>query len=126
MTNNQIPNNEKRYDLERRTTDFAKNIIRLCRELPRNPINDRIIGQLIGSSGSVGANYREANDALGRKDFFNRLRISRKESKETLHWLELLAEANPDKKDETRPLWKECEEFKKIFSSIIAKNESGR
>src|SRR3989344_2116736 len=111
------------FDLERRTTEFAKRVIRLCQKLPRNPMNDRIIGQLIGSAGSVGANYREANDALGKKDFLNRMRIARKETKETLHWLELLAEANPAQKDEARLLWKECEELKNILSSIIMKSE---
>lgn len=87
-------------------------------------MNDRIIGQLTGSAGSIGANYREANDALGKKDFLNRLRIARKEAKETLHWLELLVEANPNEKDETRKLWKEAEELKNILSAIITKADT--
>ncbi len=81
------------------------------------------MGQLVGSAGSVGANYREGNDALGRKDFANRMRIARKEAKETLHWLELLVEANPMYKDEARKLWKEAEELKKILSAIIKKTQ---
>jgi four helix bundle protein len=63
----------KDFDLEKRTTEFAKSVIRTCKILPRNPINDRLIGQLVGASGSVGANYREANDSLGKKDFVQRL-----------------------------------------------------
>jgi len=73
------------YDLEERTTEFAKRVILLCRALPKEFINNRLIGQIVGSAGSVGANYREANDALGKKYFIHRLKISRKEAKETIH-----------------------------------------
>lgn len=83
-------------EFEERTTDFAKRIIRLCKELPKDRINNRLVDQIIRSSGSVGANYREANEALGKKDFKFRLRIARKEAKETHHWLELIGEANPN------------------------------
>ena len=72
----------KEFDLERRTTEFGKTIIRLCKSLPRNSMNDRLIGQVVGSAGSIGANYREANDALGKKDFVQRLKIARREAKE--------------------------------------------
>jgi four helix bundle protein len=85
-----------KFDLERRTTEFAKKVIQFCKTLERNPINNRLVGQAVGSAGSIGANYREANDPLGRKDFFHRLRIARKEAKETIHWLELIEEANAD------------------------------
>ena len=97
-TNNQGTNTRK-YDLEVRTTEFGKSVIRLCKELPRNSINMRLVSQVVGSAGSVGANYREANDALGKKDFILRLRIARKEAKEAIHWLELIKEANPYIKD---------------------------
>ncbi len=111
------------FDLEKRTTEFAKAVIRVCVNLPRNPINDRLTGQLVGSSGSVGANYREANDSLGKKDFVQRLKIARREAKESLHWLELLSEANMDKANEIKLLAKESGELKNILSSIIAKVE---
>ena len=110
-----------KFNLERRTTEFGKKIVCLCRSVPKDPINYRIIGQLTGSAGSIGANYREANDALGKKDFLLRIRISRKEAKESLHWLELLAEANPDKNIEMLPLFQECNEIKNILSAIINK-----
>ncbi len=74
------------FDLEKRTTEFAKAVIYLCKKLPRNSMNNKLVGQVVGSEGSVGANYREANDALGKKDFIYHLKISRKEAKETLHW----------------------------------------
>jgi four helix bundle protein len=55
------------YNLEKRTTEFAKTVIRLCKQLPDNPMNSRLVGQVVGAAGSIGANYREANDALGKK-----------------------------------------------------------
>lgn len=115
-----IPN--KIFDLEKRTTDFAKKVIRLCKKLPRNPMNDRIVGQLAGCSGSIGANYREANDALGKKDFLHRMKISRKEAKETIHWLEIAKEANDlSYHQEINDCLGEGTEIKNILSSIILK-----
>src|SRR4030042_6772509 len=105
----------KEYNLEKRTTEFAKTVIRACKQLPDNPINYRLIGQVVGASGSIGANYREANDALGKKDFIQRLKISRREAKECIHWLELVVEANTHKETELKTLLKECEELKNIL-----------
>ncbi len=120
MDNHQNSNKHV-WDLESRTTELAKRIIRLCKELPRNPINDRLVSQIVGSGGSIGANYREANDALGKQDFIHRLRIARKEAKETLHWLECLIEANEKFASELRDLMRETNEIKNIISSIISK-----
>jgi len=108
-------------DLENRTTDFAKRIIRLCKELPNDTINVRLIDQIVRSSGSVGANYREANEALGKKDFVFRLRIARKECKETEHWLQLIQEANQNMSKKMEGLFKECNEIRNILSAIITK-----
>jgi len=118
MNNNRTNN---KYDLEERTTEFAKRVIRLCKELPKNSMNSRLIGQIVGSAGSIGANYREANDALGKKDFLHRLKISRKEAKETIHWLELIEEASPELKARMKDLRKEAIELRNILSSIIIK-----
>ena len=112
---------KKNYDLEERTTEFAKRVIRLCKSVPRNPVNDRITGQLVGCSGSIGANYREANDALGKNDFSQKIKISRREAKETIHWLELLIEANTHIKEEAKILIDEAVELKNILSSILKK-----
>src|SRR3989338_6931112 len=109
------------FDLEKRTTDFAKAVIKLCMNLPRNPMNDRLVGQVVGSSGSIGANYREANDALGTKDFVHKLKISRREAKETIHWLELIVVANPSVEKKVSLLIKEAIELRNILSSIISK-----
>jgi four helix bundle protein len=112
----------KKFDLEERTTEFAKQVIRLCGDLQRDPINNRLIGQIVGSAGSIGANYREANDALGKKDFIHRLKIARKEAKETIHWLELMEEANPGMKLKMEELRQEATELKNILSAIINQN----
>ena len=85
-------------------------------------MNDRLIGQVVGAAGSVGANYREANDALGKRDFIQHLKIARREAKESLHWLELILEANANT-PEVEPLIRESEELKNILSAIILKSE---
>jgi four helix bundle protein len=80
-----------------------------------------LVNQAVGSCGSTGANYREANDSLGKKDFLQRMKIARREAKEGMHWLELILEANKDKENEIKPLIKEADELKRILSSIIEK-----
>jgi len=111
------------YDLEERTLEFAKGIIRLCQKLPKNTINFKLIEQLIDSAGSVGANYREANEKLSKKDFAHRMKITRKECKETTYWLELLKEANQDSGKEIDDFIKESKELRNIFTSIIEKSK---
>lgn len=112
-----------KYDLEERSTKFAIQVVRLCRKLPKDSINNRITGQAVGSVGSIGANYREANDALGKKDFIHRLRIARKEAKESIHWLRIAKEANPDFAKEIDSLINETTELKNILSAIINKSD---
>src|SRR3989344_7928164 len=108
-------------ELENRTATFAKQTIGVCLKLPRNRVNDPLVSQVIRASGSVGANYREANEALGKKDFVYRLRVARKEAKEAYYWFELLLEANPVQKKELTLLLKEAEELRNILSAIINK-----
>jgi len=110
------------FDLEERTLEFAKRVIRLCKKLPQNVINRELISQLIRSSGSIGANYREANDSLSKKDFNHRIKITRKEAKESFYWLDLLQEANPGYEEDICRLLNEALELKKIFSSIADKS----
>lgn len=111
--------NIKKYDLEERTTEFAKAVIRICGKLRKGPINNRLIDQVVGSSGSIGANYREANDSLGSKDFIHKAKIARREAKEAQHWLQLLKEANPNENFDK--LIGESVELKNILSAIIKK-----
>ncbi len=111
------------YDLEERTFQFAKSIRQIIEEIPKTPANQEDIRQLIRSSGSIGANYIEANESLGKKDFLMRTRISRKEAKESAFFIRLLLETNDfESKTELKKLYKEAIELKKILSAIIAKS----
>jgi len=116
--------NSKRFDLEDRTFEFAKNIAFYVKELPKNISNSDYAKQVVGASGSVGANYIEANEALSKKDFLMRIKICRKEAKESAYWLRLILETNEEKyREEGRRLLNEATELKKIFSSILTKSE---
>lgn len=120
MINNLNKSQEnKSYNLEKRTTLFAKNLITVLRKIRINPINKRLIEQLVGSSGSIGANYYEATEAESPKDFIHKMGIAKKEIKETKHWIELLAVSDPEKKDQLRLFWRESDELLKIFSQSI-------
>ena len=114
--------NAKKYDLEDRTLEFAKKIIHLIRELPRNTANLNLGNQVIRSGTSMGANYREANETETKKDFCFRIRICRKEGKETIYWLNLIEEANPELKNKIAPLLQETTELVKIFAAILEKS----
>jgi len=105
-------------NLEIRTKDFSIKTISLIRDIGTNFLNQNIISQLLKSSTSVGANYREALGAVSKNDFRNKIHICRKEIQETKYWIELLSETNPNKKDELRKLWKESHELTLIFSKI--------
>jgi len=94
------------------------------KKLPRTIGNIEDVKQVIRSSGSVGANYNEANEALSKKAFLMRIKMSRKESKESRYWLKLLfTEDNPDLEQEKNALATEATELMKIFGSIICKSE---
>jgi len=108
-----------KYDLEDRTAKFAEAIIKLVQSIKITPVNKRIIEQIVGSGGSIGANYCEANEAESKQDFKHKVGICKKETKETKHWLRLLASANPEVKEQLRELYKENQELLLIFSSIL-------
>jgi four helix bundle protein len=114
---------DKAYDLEERTLEFAKGIIRLCKKLPKDVINLELIAQLVRAAGSVGANYRESNESLSKKDFLYRIRITRKECKESTYWLELIKEANPNFAKEIDYYIQESRELRNIFTSILNKSK---
>lgn len=115
---------EKYRDLEERTLNFSKNIVNFCKRLSKNTINFELIKQIVRSACSIGANYREANEALGKKDFAHRLRISRKEAKETAYWLDIIMEANSEFQKEAESLLNENRELRNILSAIISKASS--
>lgn len=110
----------KTYNLEDRTFEFARDCRVLISKLPKTVSNIEDGKQLVRSSGSVGANYIEANENLGDKDFKFRLRIARKEAKESLYWLNLLKSLNPNS-ETIDPLIQEANELRKILSTILNK-----
>src|SRR3989338_9630289 len=109
-----------RYDLEERTAKFGESMILFCRTLKQDVISAPIISQGVRSSTSIGANYMEAIGASSRKDFTNKIFICKKEAQETKHWLRMLAATVPEKSDEMRRLWKECQELTLIFQKIAS------
>lgn len=115
--------NKKPYDLEERTLLFAKDIRFFVKTLNMTIANIEDSKQLVRSFGSVGANYIEANEALSKKDFKFRVKISRKEAKESVYWLRLITETNdlPNEK-KAKNLIQEATELKKILSAIIEKS----
>lgn len=116
--------NPKRYDLEERTYLFAKNVGLFTRTLSKSIPNQEFSVQVVRSSGSVGANYIEANEALGKKDFLMRIKICRKEAKESAYWLKLIYETNEGQcAEEGLTLFNEAVELKKIFSAIHEKSK---
>lgn len=74
---------------------------------------------MVGSSGSVGANYCEANESESKKDFMHKISICKKEARETKHWIRLLTKAHPEFQKELNSIEQETQELLLIFSSII-------
>ena len=117
-------NGPKRFDLEDRTFQFANEVRAFVKQLPRTIGNDENARQLIRASGSVGANYIEANESLSKKDFVLRIKISRKEAKESRYWLRLLDTAGGDALEKQRAsLIQESTELLNIFGAIVRKSE---
>lgn len=109
------------YDLEERTAIFGENVIKFCQTLPKSNISAPLINQLVRAATSVGANYCEADDAESKKDFRHKVGISKKEARESKHFLRMLAVAVPDAKDELRILWQEAKELNLILNTIYRK-----
>ena len=114
--------NSKPYDLGKRTLEFAKRIREYVKTLPKTLANIEYAKQLIRPSSSVGSNYIEAEEALSKKDFGMRIKICRKEAKESKYWLEL-TEPKESQIKEKEVLIKEAVELRKIFGSIVEKSK---
>lgn len=111
------------YDLEERSTVFSENLIDFYKKCPKTVITIPLIDQGIRSGTSIGANYCEANGASSKKDFKNKIFLCKKEGKETMYWLRLMAGAFDEENlgEECRTLWKESKELTLIFSKIASK-----
>jgi four helix bundle protein len=115
--------NSKQYDLEERTLTFANSVRNFVKKLNKTVANIEDGKQLVRASGSVGANYIEANEALSKKDFVMRIKICRKEAKESRYWLRLVdTGGNSELEQERDALASEAGELTHIFGSIVTKS----
>lgn len=118
MTNNQEAN---KFDLEERTARIGEEVIKFCQKIPRGPITDPLVNQLVKCGTSIGANYSEADDAESKLDFKHKIGICKKESREAKHFIRMVVVAVPVLKEEARVLWQEAKELNLIFNSIYRK-----
>ena len=108
--------------MEERTFEFARGVRLFVRTIPRTVSNREDVKQLIRASGSVGANYIEANETLGKKDFAMRIKIARKEAKECRYWLRLIDTGGTHEIDKARDaLVQESVELMNILAAILRK-----
>lgn len=119
-----INDKKKSYDLEERTFRFAREVIEFTAMLPKTIPNVEIIKQVVRSAGSIGANYIEANEALSKKDFSMRIKICRKEAKETCYWPKLIQTKAEDDNSKRQLLIGEATELTKIFGAIVVKTDA--
>jgi four helix bundle protein len=110
------------FDLEERTALFGEAVIQFAKKIPKNPVSTPLISQLVRAGTSIGANYCEADDAVSKKDFKNKIGTCRKEARETKLWLRMIAAAEPELKVEARKLWQEAKELHLIFAAIWRKS----
>jgi len=116
--------NIKTYDLEDRTLNFARKVRAFVKKLSKTTANIEDGKQLIKASGSIGSNYIEANEALSKKDFIMRIKICRKEAKESRYWLRLIETCDEvEQENERKVLESEASELMNIFGSILRKSE---
>ncbi len=108
----------KPYDLDERAAQFGEAIIDFAKKVPVTPITKRLIEQLVGAGTSVGANYREADDAVSKKDFRHKISISKREAREAKFFLRMTVRAVPELRDAAKPLWQEAKELHLIFAKI--------
>ena len=113
------------FDLEERTAKFGEAILRFVKKLPMNATTNRVIDQLVGCGTSIGANYCEADEAVSKKEFINKIGTCKKEAKETKFFLRMAATAEPGLQDEARNLWREARELHLIFCKIFRSSRGG-
>lgn len=114
--------NGRKFDLEERTAKFGENIIEFSKIIPQTVINNPLISQLVRAGTSVGSNYCEADCAESKKDFEHKMGISKKEAKETKHWIRMIVKSYPKVKEEAKRLWQEANELNLIFTAIVKKS----
>lgn len=116
-----MANDKPKFDLEDRTARFGEEVIRFCKRIAFTPITEPLVRQIVRSGTSIGANYCEADDAVSGKEFRQKIGICKKESRETKHWLRMIAVADEQHTEQARTLWREANELTLIFASIFRK-----
>ena len=116
--NDKIGGEEKPFDLQERTAVFGEQIVRFAKQIPRTPVTDRLISQIVGAGTSVGANFCEASDSMSKKDFRHSAKRCIKEAKETRHFLRMIVAADPALAKEARLLYREATELILILGSM--------
>ena len=109
------------FDFEERTSVFGEKIVQFAKRIPRGPLNDRLINQVVGAGTSVGANFCEANDCVSKKDFRNTAKRCIKEAKETRHFLRMIVASEPALIEEARTLYREATELIRILAAMLRK-----
>lgn len=109
---------ENDFDLTERTARFGEAVIAFAKTITVTVVTAPLIGQLVKAGTSVGANYNEADDAVSKKEFRNKIGTCKKEARETKFWLRMIANAVPEKKEQARPLWLEAKELHLIFCRV--------
>jgi four helix bundle protein len=102
---------ERKFDLGERTARFGEAIVRFAKRIPKSPENTPLILQIVRCGTSIGANYCEADDAVSRKEFRNKIGTCKKEAKETKYFLRMIAAAEESLRNDARLLWKEAREL---------------
>ncbi len=115
--------NNKAYPLEKRTEIFGVMVIKFVKSIKLTFYNNNILSQLLKSSTSIGANYHEANGAESTKDFIHKIAIAKKEAKETVFWLKMLFEANPEIIQSSKNIIQEANELILIFAKIYSSSK---
>jgi four helix bundle protein len=110
--------NPKPFDLEERTALFGESIIKFARKIPKDPVTQRLISQLVGAGTSVGANYCEADDSVSKKEFKQKIGYCKKEAREAKFFLRMIVTAVPTLRENAKPLWQEAKELHLIFAKI--------
>ena len=108
----------KPFDLEERTALFGEAVIGLARKIPKDAVTQRLISQLVGAGTSVGANYCEADDAVSKKEFKQKIGYCKKEARETKFFLRMIVKAVPTLRENAKPVWQEAKELHLIFAKI--------
>ncbi|HNK32427.1 MAG TPA: four helix bundle protein, partial [Plasticicumulans sp.] len=114
-----MPQSDQPFDLEERTAKFGEAVIDFARSIPVDPVTTRLISQIVGAGTSVGANYCEADDAVSKKEFRNKIGTCKKEARETKFFTRMVVRAVPDLREAALPIWQEAKELHLIFAAIL-------